>query len=663
MPVLMVIINAPLYKTLSRGGRETNGVELRQQILNILPMVNLWYRAFFRSFQGGRIMVSSSKGTSVKVKGTEEDDVSEGMINRLPMGIIIMDKEGRIQFVNGYLKKLVGMDQQSIVGTYLFDLLEPSGIPEIVTLLKDGGWSGKRLDLSMKTPSGRLISGAFLFEMHESMGAKDILITIMERKPQPPRREIGFETLEELPFPVTIVDRDLRLVFQNSACDEQISLAAKGKDPIKFPKRARSNKLRECLSTGKPLSYTVDFITSEGKAEFDVFVVPVPSRSKPVQAMEVWTSKDTGTRSRRSDEVPAGLGNELIETSNAIIIGLDLEGNILLFNTGASRALGYMFDEVEGRSWFDFLLDHDAEKGKLEVFKWTIGSGFRTQYESRVRARSGETLVISLENTIIFEDDGKISMVLMVGQDITQMKRLEETLRDQSEKLVEAMEEVGLYNDLMIHDIHNVNAGIMGYIELLTLPGISEEKKKEYINRALQEVRKSSSIIKDVKIMSMARPVIEPSPLSLNDVIKRSIERCGEKWGEKCAVVEHDIPDLTVLADELLTEAVMRILDNSISHGKTDRLKVRIEARRDPSRSNLVPGPIHLTIQDNGGGIDDAVLKELFKRPKRTGLEPYGLGLYLVKKIIDRFGGLVWLENTNKPENGLTVHLLLSEAV
>ncbi len=608
-------------------------------------------------------MVSSSKGTSTEGKGAPGDEVSAELINRLPMGILIMDKEGRLKFVNGYLGSLLGMDPASIVGTYIFDLLEPSGIPEMVTLLKEGGWSGKRLDLSMKNQSGRWIKGTFLFEGHESKGAKGILITLMERKPEPPRREIGFETLEELPFPVTIIDRDLRLVFQNSACDEQISLAAKGKDPIKFPKRARSNKLRECLSTGKPLSYTIDLTTVEGKVEFDVFAVPVPSREKPVQVMEVWNARETGVRSKRSREMPKSLGNELIETSNAIIIGLDLEGNILLFNTGASRALGYMFDEVEGRSWFDFLLDHEAEKGKLEVFKWTIGSGFRTQYESRVRARSGETLVISLENTIIFDEDGKLSMVLMVGQDITQMKRLEETLRDQSEKLVEAMEEVGLYNDLMIHDIHNVNAGIMGYIELLTLPGISESKKKDYINRALQEVRKSSSIIKDVKVMSMARPVIEPSPVSLNDVIRRSIERCIEKWGDKCATVDHDIPDLTVLADDLLIEALTRILDNSISHGKNERLKVRIEARRDPSRSNLLPGPVHLTICDNGGGIDETVLKELLGRPKRTGLEPYGLGLYLVKKIIDRYSGLVWLENTKKPDKGLTVHLLLSEAV
>jgi len=612
---------------------------------------------------GGRIMISSSGETPEKGEGTNGDEFSAETINRLPMGIFIMDREGRIRFVNGFLGSLLGVDTRSIVGTYIFDILEPSGIPEILTLLKEGGWSGKRLDLSLISSSGRTIKGTFVFEEQESSDAKDILITMTERKNQPPRREIGFETLEELPFPVTIVDQDLHLLFQNSACDEQISLAAKGKDPIKFPKRARSNKLRECLSTGKPLSYVIDFTTPEGKTEFDVFAVPIPSREKPFQIMEVWTYKEQGADSIRSGEIPRSLGNELIETSNAIIIGLDLEGNILMFNTGASRALGYMFEEVERRSWFDFLLDHEAEKGKLEVFKWTIGSGFRTQYESRVRAKSGETLVISLENTIIFDDEGKISMVLMVGQDITKMKRLEESLRDQSEKLVDAMEEVGLYNDLMIHDIHNVNAGIMGYIELLTLPGISEEKKRDYINRALQEVRKSSSIIKDVKIMSLARPVIEPSPLNLKDVVKRSIERCRENWGERCAMIEHDIPDLSVLADDLLSEALTRILDNSMVHGKSDRPRIRLEARRDPSRSNLLPGPVHLTIRDNGGGIDEGLMRELFKRPKRTGLEPYGLGLYLVKKIIDRYGGLVWLENVRKPDTGLAVHLLLSEAV
>ena len=64
-----------------------------------------------------------------------------------------------------------------------------------------------------------------------------------------------------------------------------------------------------------------------------------------------------------------GIGEELIETSNAIIIGLDMGGNIQLFNTGASRALGYTFEEVKGTSWFDYLLDRDMDQGKLEVFQ------------------------------------------------------------------------------------------------------------------------------------------------------------------------------------------------------------------------------------------------------------------------------------------------------
>jgi signal transduction histidine kinase len=242
------------------------------------------------------------------------------------------------------------------------------------------------------------------------------------------------------------------------------------------------------------------------------------------------------------------------------------------------------------------------------------------------------------------------------------MKRLETSLREQSEKLVEAIDEVSLYNDLMIHDIHNANAGIMGYLELINIDGIDEKKRKGYIDRALKEVLKSSSIIKDVKVMSLARPVGEPKPVELAPAFQKVVERYRKEKEGKKPRIEMEIADLHVMADDLIEEGLIRVLENPWINGSDNVDLIRVEGKRDPSRSNIIPEPVHITITAEGEGLRELDVEKVFDRPKRTDLGSRGLGLYLVKKIIDRFGGMIWAEEIKKGKI-VQVHILLKEAV
>jgi PAS domain S-box-containing protein len=603
----------------------------------------------------------SSKKVPIAKKAIIETH-EELVIDRLPLGIMILDEKGAIRFVNKNIADQMNKSQDDLIDSLIYDILEPSSIPDVLSILRSEKKYSRQQTLILNPPSGRSVHGIFSFEEYPLGNKPGFMMVMLEHKVRVMKREIGYEALEELPIPITIVDRELEPVFQNSATDEWINLLSKGKDPITKSPKFRREKLMECFANGATVTYTIKIKTQEEPFEFDVTAVPLPSRERPDQAMEIWLARE------QKDEVKGGtgakdIGEELIETSNAIIIGLDLEGNIQLFNTGATRALGYVFDEVKGTSWFDYLLDRDMDRGKLEVFQWSISSGFRTQYEVRVRSKSGSALTISLENTVIFDEEGNVSMVLMVGQDFTEMKRLETSLREQGVKLVEAIDEVSLYNDLMIHDIHNANAGIMGYLELINIGSMNEEKRKNYIMRALKEVKKSSSIIKDVKLMSLARPISEPVPINLVSVFKNVIERTGIEGSKKGIQIDVDVGDIEISGDELIEEALLRVIENSVYDIGDKKARITIEAKRDPSKSNLVPEPVHITIGDDRGEVSEEQFKTVMERPRRTDLGSHGLGLYLVKKIIDRYGGMVWVEKVKEGDPGLVVHILLKEAI
>ncbi|MGA1793536.1 MAG: PAS domain S-box protein [Thermoplasmatota archaeon] len=603
----------------------------------------------------------SPKGTSTARKA-EMDDSERMTMDRFPMGLMVIDSKGQIEFLNKILSDQLDLKREKVQGTLVFDILEPSSIPDVLSLIRSEKKYVKELNLILHPPTGRMVHGAFMIEEYPLPAQKGFLMILKEQKTRAVKKEIGFEVLEDLPIPVTILNRDLEPVFQNSSTDEWIVLPSKGKDPISKPGKERKGKLMECLASGKTVNFTVQVKTSEDPLEFDITAVPLPSKIRPDQVMEIWLPR-TSEVEKKKEKHGKGIGQEIIETANAVIIGLDMEGNIILFNNGASRVLGFTFEEVKGTSWFDYLVDKEDQAGKLEVFQWSIGSGFRTQYETRVRSNSGATLAISLENSIIFDRSGNVNMVLMIGQDITKMKRLEESLREQSEKLVNAMDEITLYNDLMIHDIHNANAGIMGYLELLNIEGIGEDKRKKYITRALNEVSKSSSIIKDVKVMSLAKPGPERNPVDLLSVFETATRKTREEWGDRCPKIEMDIPDLHILADDLLEEGLMRVLLNIIHRGAGKGSKVKISAKRDPSRSNLVPEPVHIIISDDLGNVGEDEIKRVLDRPRSTDKGSHGLGLYLVKKIIERFGGMIWVDNSDGKRPGISVHLILSEAV
>ncbi|MEA3559407.1 MAG: PAS domain S-box protein [Candidatus Thermoplasmatota archaeon] len=585
------------------------------------------------------------------------------VLDSLPIGIMILGEGGKIRSINQKLLNDLEIEEEELQDSFIYDMVKPSQIPLVLSRIKKSGKDNKTLNIDIGQGTAGSLSGLLSFDPGEDGRGEGFFVSLDESETTTKDQGLSYDVLEDLPLPVDIVRKDLKLHFQNSASEEMISLVAKGKDPLVKTAKERRGMLMDCFSMSKAQRASIPIKTKEGKIDFEVVAVPFTTMEGEDLALEIWLRSPKENMEGRG-ELLKGVGDELIESANAIIIGLDLEGNITLFNKGARRALGYQWEEVKGHPWFDLLLDHDAEKGKLEVLQWNIGSGFRTQYESRVRARSGMTLTISLENTVIFDNEENVSMILMIGQDMTKTKNLEESLKEQTEKLIDAIEESELYTDLMIHDMHNANAGIMGYLELLDLKEVSDRKKKSYIERALGEVRKSSTIIRDVKLMVKARPRMELGPVSLQVEINQAVEKIKEIRADNEPDIEMDMPDLHIIADDLLREAVFRVIENSIEHSKRKaNTRIKIKTNRDPSRSNIIPDPVHLVIQDNGGGMNKKELENVFHRPTRTDLGSNGLGFYLIKRIIDRYGGIIWLENSEEKEKGLSVHILLREAV
>jgi signal transduction histidine kinase len=100
-----------------------------------------------------------------------------------------------------------------------------------------------------------------------------------------------------------------------------------------------------------------------------------------------------------------------------------------------------------------------------------------------------------------------------------------------------------------------------------------------------------------------------------------------------------------VMADELIRDVFSNLIDNAIKHARTDRpleIGIGLSGMKEMGKDYFV-----IVVEDNGPGIPDNVKYRLFKRYQRgeTKADGKGLGLYIVRTLVQNYGGRAWAED------------------
>jgi two-component system sensor histidine kinase KdpD len=208
-------------------------------------------------------------------------------------------------------------------------------------------------------------------------------------------------------------------------------------------------------------------------------------------------------------------------------------------------------------------------------------------------------------------------------------------------RLEEAIEEANLYLDIMTHDINNANTASIGYAELLI--SMLEDGDRDIARKLLTSVQKSVEIIGNVNTIRRLR---EQSPelrrMPLDPVIREETLRYSD------ADIAYAGTGVEVVADDLLSEVLTNLIGNSIKFGGHDvRITIGVEER---------DGEVVVSVADNGPGIPSEDKPHIFSRFRRgkTTKSGKGLGLYISRMLIERYGGTIWAEDRvpGKPEEG-----------
>lgn len=194
------------------------------------------------------------------------------------------------------------------------------------------------------------------------------------------------------------------------------------------------------------------------------------------------------------------------------------------------------------------------------------------------------------------------------------------------------------------HDMRAPLTGISGFASILAeLPSVAGDptaiEATVYIRREAQRLVEMLNQLLDFGQVEQGKPRLETEPIDLVRLVKRAVE----PWAARHPDFEFDVvaadPDVIVDGDFLkLNRVVTNLLDNAVAHSPSGSV-ISVSVRRDDEE-------VVLAVEDQGPGVDPADRDLIFERfVRRSHARPgAGIGLYIVKGLVEAHGGTVKVE-------------------
>jgi PAS domain S-box-containing protein len=215
---------------------------------------------------------------------------------------------------------------------------------------------------------------------------------------------------------------------------------------------------------------------------------------------------------------------------------------------------------------------------------------------------------------------------------------LEEEHKRLEQQREKSRREAEFYADVLAHDIGNLDQITMGYLYLLQMAK-DEETKKKNVNGIKKSIMKSKRLAESIKILKK----IEETKLEkfdLNESIERSIKNIKEYSDKEIELDLNIDKKYYVNANDFLDRVFFNILENAVEFTFQDKAIIDIKTEEKNGLCN-----VH--IHDRGIGIPENKKKDILENletlSKRT-----GMGLYLTKKILERFNGKFEIKDADK---------------
>lgn len=370
---------------------------------------------------------------------------------------------------------------------------------------------------------------------------------------------------------------------------------------------------------------------------------------------------------------------DLVESVNSVILRWKPDGSVTFFNTYAQKFFGFTESEIMGKNILGTIVPVVESSGRdlaQMIEDVALDPESHKFNENENIRKNGEKVWIAWTNKPVFDETGLIIEILSVGNDITERKKMEESLKSTLNELTTAKEHAEAADRIksaflatMSHELRTPLNSIIGFTGIIIqgLAGPLTDEQKKQMNMVRNSATHLLALINDVLDISKIEAgqfEVYAEPFDLITVIEKAVAALKPAADKKRIDLNINITDGIgeILSDRRRVEQVLlNLLSNAIKF--TDRGNVTLSAELipvyKPAGGDLgakAAPAVRFRISDTGIGIAPDDLRKLFQpfRQIDTGLarknEGTGLGLAICRRLADLMGGEVTAES--EPDRG-----------
>ena len=324
-------------------------------------------------------------------------------------------------------------------------------------------------------------------------------------------------------------------------------------------------------------------------------------------------------------------------------------------NLTAAIALGVDRKTLRGRRLSGFVLSDDQNL-YYRHFHSLFKSGQPQNCELRFRRQDNAPFWARLESTVAAGEDGApVWRAILV--DITERKRAEERLHAVNEQLVRANEDLSQFAFAAGHDLQTPLQAIANFTQLLiNCRGQLGQEATLYVQFIAESAEQMRALLGDLLVYTQLTQKEQRESIALVDLnaifrktlgnFKTAIEESG------AAVTSGPLPTVSGYEPHFV-QLFQNLIGNSLKYRADRPPRIHVSAAEQN-------GAWRLAVADNGIGIDPEYHRQIFGAFKRlhSGRIPgTGLGLAICKRIVERYGGRIWVDS--EADRGATFNFIL----
>ncbi|MEM9644427.1 MAG: ATP-binding protein [Planctomycetota bacterium] len=359
----------------------------------------------------------------------------------------------------------------------------------------------------------------------------------------------------------------------------------------------------------------------------DFLIKPVPSDVLRQTVLRIANQKNVEDQLQSQHR----FANQVLDTAEAFILVLDLDGKVVRFNPYFTERTGWTLDALIGKDFIGTCIPEQERERVRQVFRATASGQRLSGVQNGVLTTDGRVRQVRWSDSTIKDERGNVESVLAIGLDVTDMVMAQEVAA-RSQRLAAIGQTVAGLAHESRNALHRINASVE-ILQLDISPNSDLREEVESIQRASRELQNTLE-----ELRQFAAPIcLHREEVMLPEVWRRvwSYLEPARRGRDTQLTESHCGCECAVDVDVLRIEQVFRNLFENALAACEDPVRIHLNCECDGADSIL------LDIEDNGPGLSEEQRNNLFDPFFTTKSRGTGLGLSIVQRIVDAHGGQV----------------------